>query len=54
MKVSYKRNVEFKLLGVKLFEIKTNLIEHSTDENSEDDNFYIDLNTAIMNKGKEK
>jgi hypothetical protein len=42
MRASYKKSVQFLLLGLRIFELKTNYIEHSSDDN-DDDGFYIEL-----------
>ena len=52
MKLSYKKRVDFKLFGKKIFEFNTDYIEHSIDVNSDEDEFNINLNTATINKEK--
>jgi hypothetical protein len=42
-KVIYCKRREFKLFGFKIFELNTNYNEHSNDENTNDDDFYIEL-----------
>ena len=48
MKLTYKKRINFKLFGVKIFELNTDYIEHSIDVDSSDDDFNIDLNTIII------
>lgn len=42
-KVVYTKRRELKIFGVKIFELNTNYNERSNDENTNDDDFYIEL-----------
>lgn len=42
-KVIYAKRREFKLFGFKVFELNTNYNERSNDNDTNDDNFYIEL-----------
>lgn len=42
-KVIYTKRREIKLFGLKIFELNTNYNERPNDENTDDDDFYIEL-----------
>lgn len=50
MKCSYKKLNTFKIFGIKIFEFKTQYIEHSVDKDNDEDEFYIDLTTREIRK----
>ena len=43
MKASYKKLTQFKLFGLKVFKCSIKYVEHSSDEDNDDDGFYIEL-----------
>ena len=47
MKCSYSKTEKFKIFGIKFFEKRTEYIEHSRDEDADDDDFTIDLKNRI-------
>lgn len=42
-KVVYTKHSEFKLFGFKIVELNTKYSEHSNDDETDEDKFYIDL-----------
>lgn len=42
MKVAYHKTNSFRMLGMKLFEIKTEYIEHTREEDKPFDNIFIE------------
>lgn len=46
MKCSYGKRTIFKLFNLKIFEKYTDYIEHSRDEDSDENDFFIELKTA--------
>lgn len=53
-KVIYTKRREFKLLGFKIFELNTDYNERSNDEDTDDDNFFIELKEMENKIGRNK
>lgn len=51
MKVAYSKLSQFKIFGLKIFELKTDYIERSTDKDDDDDEFYINLKDREIGGG---
>lgn len=43
MKVIYNKKHEFKLFGIKLFELKTQYFERSSEKEDDENDFFIEL-----------
>ena len=43
MKVAYTKKNEFKIFGVKIFELKTKYFERNNDNDDDDGDLYIEL-----------
>lgn len=52
MKVAFKKVCTLRLFGFKLLKFESEYIEHSSDKDSNDDEFYIDLTTRTIGKDK--
>ena len=48
MKVSYRKLSEFRILGLKIFEFKTDYVERSMDNDDDDNEFFISLTHRIL------
>ena len=48
MRVAYTKKNEFKIFGLKVFELKTKYFERSNDKDNDDDEMYIELNKRIL------
>ena len=51
MRVIYSKRHKFKILGVKLFEWTTDYNERSTENDSDDNDFYIELKEVENERG---
>lgn len=54
MKIYFKKNSIFKFLGLKLFELNTEYIERNSEKNSDDDDFYVELQNRIIDLKERK
>ena len=48
MRVAFRRNCEFKIFGVKIFNFKTDYIEHSLDKEDEDDGLFVSFQERVV------
>lgn len=52
MKVSYSKINALKFFGLKIFQWTSNYIEHSSDKEDNDDDFYISLQQEKIKRSK--
>lgn len=43
MKSSFRKRLQYKLFGIKIFEATSDYVEHVVEKDTSDDEFYIDL-----------
>ena len=43
MKSSFRKRVQYKLFGIKIFEAVSDYVEHMVEKETDDDGFYINL-----------
>ena len=48
MKVTYRKLSKFSLFGIKIFELKTDYVERSMDNDDDDNEFFISLNHRTL------
>lgn len=52
MKVKFDKLREFKIFGIKVFELRTQYMERSIDKDDDEDDFYISLSDRIIKTDK--